>query len=106
MHLVKSSGIEPSTPEELAPIDKSRERKGYNDNGEPPPDPDAKITPMKDGRSHWAYKAEHAVDRKTGAMVAVTLQPANRGDTTSLTETIERTDDNLVGIMADETVCT
>ena len=29
---------------------------------------------MKDGRTHLAHKAEHAVDLDTGAMVAVTLQ--------------------------------
>jgi transposase len=42
---------------------------------------------------------------QTGAIVAVTLQPANRGDTTSIAETIEQADENLVGVMADETAC-
>jgi len=27
-----------------------------------PSDPDAKVTKMKDGRTHLAHKAEHAVD--------------------------------------------
>ena len=36
-------------------------------------DPDARITKMKDGRTHLAHKAEHAVDMETGAIVAVTL---------------------------------
>jgi DDE family transposase len=52
-------------------------------------DPDAKITKMKDGRTHLAHKAEHAVDMETGAIVAVTLQPADRGDTTSIEKTLE-----------------
>ncbi len=43
---------------------------------------------MKDGRTHLAHKAEHAVDLDTGAVVAVTLQPADRGDTTTLDETL------------------
>jgi transposase len=43
---------------------------------------------MKDGRTHLGYKAEHAVDMDTGAVVAVTLQPADRGDTTTLDETL------------------
>jgi transposase len=30
---------------------------------------------MKDGRTHLAHKAEHAVDMETGAIVAVTLHP-------------------------------
>ncbi len=42
---------------------------------------------MKDGRTHLAHKAEHAIDLDSGAMVAVTLQDADVGDTTSLVET-------------------
>ena len=37
-----------------------------------PDDPDARITKMKDGRTHLAHKAEHAVDLDTGAVVGVT----------------------------------
>jgi transposase len=43
---------------------------------------------MKDGRTHLAYKAEHAVDLETGAVVALTVQPADRGDTASLSATL------------------
>jgi transposase len=103
--LAKASGIETPTREDLARIDKHRKNKGSNDDWEHPHDPDAKITKMKDGRTHLAHKAEHAVDLKTGAVVSVTLQPANRGDTTSLTETIEQADENLVGVMTDEAAC-
>lgn len=42
---------------------------------------------MKDGRTHLAHKAEHAVDVETGALVAVTLQDADQGDTTTIIET-------------------
>ena len=42
---------------------------------------------MKDGRTHLAHKAEHAVDMETGAIVAVTLQGADVGDTTTIIET-------------------
>ncbi len=103
--LAKASGIKTPTREDLARIDKNRKHKGSNDDWQHPHDPDAKITKMKDGRTHLAHKAEHAVDLQTGAIVAVTLQPANRGDTTSLAETIEQADDNLVGVMADEAAC-
>jgi transposase len=44
---------------------------------------------MKDGRTHLAHKAEHAVDMETGAIVAVTIQPADRGDTSSIEKTLE-----------------
>ena len=33
----------------------------------------AKITKMKDGRTHLAYKAEHAVNMDTGAIVGITV---------------------------------
>ena len=35
-----------------------------------------------------AHKAEHAVDLDTGAVVAVTLQVSDKGDTTTLEETL------------------
>ena len=103
--LAQASGIETPTREDLARIDKNRKNKGSNDDWEHPHDADAKIAKMKDGRTHLAHKAEHAVDLQTGAIVAVTLQPANRGDTTSITETIEQADENLVGVMADQAAC-
>jgi transposase len=43
---------------------------------------------MKDGRTHLAHKTEHAVDLDTGAVVAVTLQGADQGDTTTLDQTL------------------
>lgn len=103
--LAEASGIETPTPEDLARIDKSRKNKGSNDDWEHPHDPDAKITKMKDGRTHLAHKAEHAVDLKTGAIVGVTIQPAHRGDTTSMDETIDQTDSNFVALMKDEQAC-
>jgi transposase len=43
---------------------------------------------MKDGRTHHAHKAEHAVDLETGAIVGVTVQDADEGDTTTSHETL------------------
>jgi transposase len=43
---------------------------------------------MKDGSTHMAHKAEHAVDMETGAVIAVTLQAADQGDTTTVHETL------------------
>lgn len=103
--LAAESGIETPTRQDLAKLDRKRPRKGSNDDWENPHDPDAKITKMKNGRTHLAHKAEHAVDMKTGAIVAVTLQPANRGDTVSIEETLTQADDNLVEVMKDEQAC-
>jgi transposase len=97
--LARASGIETPTREDLARLDRKRPKKGSNDDWHNPHDPDAKITKMKDGRTHLAHKAEHAVDMKTGAVLAVTLQPANRGDTTSVKETLEQTVENVTKVM-------
>jgi transposase len=86
--LAQASGIETPTREDLARIDRKRTHKGSNDDWTHPHDPDAKITKMKDGRTHLAHKAEHAVDLETGAVVAVTVQDADEGDTTTSIETL------------------
>jgi transposase len=86
--LAQESGIETPTREQLAKLDRKRARKGSNDDWKNPHDPDAQITKMKDGRTHLAHKAEHAVDLDTGAVVAVTVQPATAGDTHTVYETL------------------
>ena len=85
--LAKASGIETPTREALARLDRKRKKKTSNKDWTNPHDPDAKVTKMKDGRTHLAHKAEHAVDLETGAIVAVTLQGADEGDTTTIVET-------------------
>jgi transposase len=100
--LAKASGIETPTQEDLVRIDKNRKHKGSNDDWDHPHDPDAKITKMKDGRTHLAHKCEHSVDMTTGAIVSVTLQPANRGDTTSIHETVSQADANLAAVIKSE----
>jgi len=99
--LAKASGIATPTREELAKLDRSRKDKASNDDWESPHDPDARIAKMKDGRTHLAHKAEHAVDMDSQAIVAVTLQPADRGDTESLGETVEATVSNLLELQVD-----
>ena len=85
--LAAESGIKTPTREALARLDRRRKKRTSNKDWENPSDPDAKITKMKDGRTHLAHKAEHAVDLDSGALVAVTLHGADVGDTTSLVET-------------------
>jgi transposase len=86
--LAKTSGIATPTREDLARLDRKRKKRTSNKEWESPADGDARITKMKDGRTHLAHKAEHAVDLDTGAVVAVTLQAADQGDTTTLDETL------------------
>ena len=86
--LAQASGIDTPTRADLARIDRKRKKKGSNDDWTHPHDPDARITKMKDGRTHLAHKAEHAVDLETGAIVGVTVQNADDGDTTTSIETL------------------
>jgi transposase len=85
--LAAASGIKTPTREALARLDRRRKKRTSNAEWVNPSDPDAKVAKMKDGRTHLAHKAEHAVDLETGALVAVTLHGADVGDTTSLLAT-------------------
>ena len=87
--LAKEAGLEDPTREEMARFDRKRKKKGSNKDWEHPQDPDARITRMKDGRTHLAHKAEHAVDLTSGALLAVTLQAADVGDTTTVFGTLD-----------------
>jgi len=69
-------------------MDRRRKKKGSNEEWVNPHDPEAEITRMKDGRTALAYKAEHAVDMDTGAIVAVTTHGGAVGDSTSVGETL------------------
>jgi transposase len=85
--LAKASGIGTPTRADLARLDRRRKKKGSNDDWTSPADPDARITKMKDGRTHLAHKAEHAVDLETGAIVGVSVHHADNGDTTTMPKT-------------------
>src|SRR5258705_4287290 len=98
--LAKESGIETPTREQLAKLDRKRPKKGSNDDWTNPHDPDARITKMKDGRTHLAHKAEHAVDMETGAVVGVTVQGADQGDMTTIAETVTTAAEELEAVAA------
>jgi transposase len=100
--LAKQSGVETPTKEDLARIDRKRKKKGSNEEWVSSTDEDARIAKMKDGTTHLAYKAEHAVDMETGAVVAVTLQAADLGDTTTIHETLAEAGEAVTDLMARE----
>jgi transposase len=93
--LADESGIETPTRAQLAKLDRKRAKKGSNEDWTHPHDPDARIAKMKDGRTHLAHKAEHAVDMETGAVVAVTVQAADAGDTRSVQETLAQASEHI-----------
>src|SRR3989475_2776815 len=96
--LAQESGIATPTREQLAKLDRKRARKGSNEDWVNPHDPEAHITKMKDGRTHLAYKAEHAVDLETGAVVAVTVAAGDAGDTATILETLPQAGEHIAQV--------
>ncbi len=86
--LAEAAGVEASDEAALRRMDRRRKKKARNGEWVNPHDPEAEITRMKDGRTGLGYKAEHAVDMDTGAIVAVTTHGGAVGDTTSVGETL------------------
>ena len=100
--LARQSGVETPTREDLARVDRTRQNKASNADWMSPSDPDARITKMKDGTTHLAHKAEHAVDMDSGAVIAVTLQAADQGDTTTIRETLAEAGQTVAGLIERE----
>src|SRR6195952_1327062 len=99
--MATESGIETPTADDLIRLDRSRKGKTLsNTDWESPTDPDAGIARMKDGRTHLAYKPEHAVNLDTGAVVAAELHPADQGDTTTMAGTLASAATHLAGVDA------
>jgi len=100
--LAKESGIETPTNQDLKKIDQARKNKASNKDWTYPRDPDARVTKLKNGSTHLAYKAEHAVDLETGALVGITLHPGDAGDTDTLAPTLDEVEANLDDVARDE----
>src|SRR5271157_3439803 len=103
--MAQESGVATPTAEDLARFDRKRKGKTLsNADWKSPTDPEAKIARMKDGTTHLAYKPEHAVDLDTGVVVAAPIHPADEGDTTTLSPTLEAAARNLdaVGLAPSE----
>jgi len=93
--LAVASGIATPTRADLARLDRKRPRKASNKDWTHPHDPDARVTKMKDGTTHLAHKAEHVVDLETGAVVAITVQAADEGDTKTIEESLTTAAENI-----------
>ena len=78
--LAKASGIAAPTREDLVRLDRKRKKRMSNQEWKSPADEDARIAKMKDGRTHLAHKAEHAVDLDTGAVLAVPTRATRQLD--------------------------
>src|SRR3954464_10060090 len=99
--LARESGIATPPGEDLVRLDRKRKGKRLsNAEWASPTDPEARIAELKDGRTHLAYKPEHAVDLDTGAIGAAEVPPADRGDTATLPGTLEAAEADLAAVGA------
>ena len=97
--LAKEDGVETNGPGDLVRMDRKRKNKKLsNKEWHSPVDPDAKIAKLKDGRTHLAYKPEHAVDLDSGAVIAVKIHAADKGDVRTISETLEVAKNNLQAV--------
>src|ERR671933_534923 len=99
VRMAQESGVETPTAEDLIRLDRKRQGKRLsNAEWESPTDPDARIAKLKDGRTHLAYRPEHAMDLDTGAVVAAEMHLADRGDTATLPGTLESAARHLAAV--------
>jgi len=84
------------TDEEIRRYDKGRKNKKVsNEDWVSPNDAEARITQLKDGRTHLAYKAEHVVDLKTDLVLAAEIHPGDVADTATLCDSVLKAQENL-----------
>ena len=81
--------------EELRRYDKKRKKKVSNEEWVSSTDDDSRITQMKDGRTHLAYKAEHVVDLESDLVVAAEIRHADEGDAQTMVDSVMEAQVNL-----------
>lgn len=95
--LARAEGIDNPTEEDLRRMDRGRkDKKVSNEQWQSATDPDSRIAKMKDGRTHLAYKAEHAVDLVSEAIVAAVVTHADRSDAETGPITLSLAEANVV----------
>ena len=91
--LMRADGVigpeEQPSAEEVRRFDQKREdKKVSNADWKSATDADARITKMKDGTTHLAYKAEHVVDLDSDLVLAAEVVPADHADTATLGDSV------------------
>jgi transposase len=92
------------TVEEVRRYDKKRKKRVSNDDWVSPHDPDSRITKMKDGTTHAAYKAEHVVDLESDLVLAAEIRPADHADTQTLADSVVEAQINLDAAGAEQRI--
>jgi transposase len=97
-------GDQPSV-EEIARFDRKRkDKKTSNLEWQSTTDPDSRITKMKDGRTHLAYKAEHTIDLETELILAAEVYPANEADADTIGSSISTAQRNVIAAESDANI--
>jgi transposase len=103
--LAAEQGVEIKDDDDLRRFDKGRKDKGVsNKDWVSPSDPDARITKMKDGRTHLAYKAEHAVDLESCLVLAATVHAATAPDGDTLGGSVLKAQQNVLETGSDASI--
>jgi transposase len=103
--LAEASGVENPTKDDLGNMDRKRkDKKCSNKEWHNPHDPEARVTKMKDGSTHFAYKPEHGVDMDSGALVSVVIHQADQGDTETGWGTLGEATENLEAVYGEEVI--
>jgi len=107
--LMRAEGViaadEEPTEEDVRRFDKGRKDKTVsNEEWFNPYDPEAKITRMKDGTTHLAFKAEHVVDLDSDLIVAAEIRSATDGDAQTLADSVMQAQQNLRTIGSEQLI--
>ncbi len=103
--LAQAEGMEHPTDEDLRRFDRKRKgKKVSNAEWASPIDPDARIMKMKDGRTHFTYKAEHAVDLDSDLAVTAEIYPGDTADGDSLLMSTAAAQETLAALGSEEQV--
>lgn len=96
--LAEESGLDNPSAAEVQRFDKERkDKKVSKREWQSPSDPDSRITKMKDGRTRFAYKLEHAIDVDSDLLVATQIYDADEGDSATLLRTVAAARTHLTG---------
>jgi hypothetical protein len=79
---------ETPSDDELRRYDKKRKKTVSNDDWVSKTDPDARITKLKDGRTHLAYKAEHVVDLESELLLSGEILPGDHADSQTMVDSV------------------
>ena len=96
--LAEEEGVENPSDDDARRLDRKRKKSVSNEDWESKTDPDSRIAKMKDGRTHLAYKAEHAVDLDTDIVLAASIYRADHSDYDTATSTLDDANDHLAAV--------